>query len=78
MSTEGIIALVIIGLILTAVGIWELVISIKYFRNVKSGAVKSKSGFLGFSIWFSLVFGVLFSGAGLGTLINAIINVTKL
>ncbi|WP_125766627.1 hypothetical protein [Lapidilactobacillus wuchangensis] len=65
------------GIVLLVVGIWELLTTVKYFKKLKTGKVKSKSGFIGFAAWDSLIFGIVFTVAGLTALISSLVNLFR-
>ncbi|MFC6315895.1 hypothetical protein ACFQHW_10010 [Lapidilactobacillus achengensis] len=73
MDSSEVIAPAIIGVILSGVGVWQLIAVVRYIRN----AGKAKDAFRGWATWTSLLIGVLFTGIGVETLIAAIINAFK-
>ncbi|WP_261807015.1 hypothetical protein [Lapidilactobacillus luobeiensis] len=73
MASSEVIAPAIIGVILLGVGVWQLITVVRYIRN----AGKAKDAFSGWAIWASLLFGVLFTGIGVETLIATIVNALK-
>ncbi len=77
MNIANVVAPATFGTLFLGVGIWQLIATYKYFKNLKSGKTKSKSGFVGYAVWASLMIGIVFTIFGLGTVISALINLIK-
>lgn len=64
--------LLVIGFILLGVGLWEIHITSRTFKQLKAGQFQTSNGFMPWALWTSLVIGTIMTVAALGCFVVAL------
>lgn len=55
----------LIGIAMLGVGLWEIIGTRKTFNQLKTGKLTTNNGFMPFALWLSFAIGVLFTLSGI-------------
>lgn len=66
--------LLVIGFILLAVGLWEIHITSRTFKQLKTGPLQTGNGFMPWALWISLVIDPIMTVAARGCFAAALLD----